>query len=116
MLPPGGKLLSLSLSHASPPRALAAARAGGGGPASPGSPRQLAPRAGLGAAAAAASSGAGVGEDLDLMYDPVLNCYCALPRLPASPATCPTPPLALLRGACRALADDPKTNKYYELA
>ena len=111
MLPPGGKLLSLS--HASPPRALAAARSGGGGPASPGSPRQLALSDGLGAAAA--RSGAGAGEDLDLMYDPVLNCYCALPCLPASPATYPTA-LALLRGACRALADDPKTNKYYELA
>jgi hypothetical protein len=86
VIPPG---MGLSLSHASPPRALIAPRRSRAGlPTSPAAQRN--------------SSGdppeefdddeegggeRGPADDLDLMYDPILNCYY-----------------------------DPKTNKYYELA
>ena len=97
----------LSLSHASPPHALIASRKGsrahpaplGGGGASDGGPAASggahASAGGAGAPSADLADGRrdgrenaeGKHEDLDLMYDPMLNCYY-----------------------------DPKTNKYYELA
>ena len=112
---PGGLGLSmsgLSLSHASPPHALIASRkgkAGGGGndsvrashngaaaaaAASSEPPAEEQPANGEEQAVAGGEEGGAAGvdgqggsEDLDLMYDPMLNCYY-----------------------------DPKTNKYYELA
>ena len=95
----GLSLGKLSLSHATPPHALIASRkdkpaapnahaaelpggaadAAGGAPGGPGVEG--------GVADGAEGEGAAASEDLDLMYDPMLNCYY-----------------------------DPKTNKYYELA
>ena len=92
VVPVGLSMSGLSLSHASPPHALIASRKGGKG----GGMHPHGTEAANGAAAgedgtAAGEGGAdgngGSGEDLDLMYDPMLNCYY-----------------------------DPRTNKYYELA
>lgn len=102
---PGGMGLSmsgLSLSHASPPHALIASRKGSKAGGSTATEQPAGGGDEAGGAGAGASwqgggdgggteqvrpAGAGGSEDLDLMYDPMLNCYY-----------------------------DPRTNKYYELA
>jgi len=92
---PVGMNSSLSLSHASPPHALLASRKGKANTVGAES-AQYARGAGADGAAGGGASDFGEAadaepdarpsEDLDLMYDPMLNCYY-----------------------------DPKTNKYYEL-
>ena len=85
---PGGVNLSMShltlSSHASPPHALLASRKGKAGAAGGGDDDGADDGEGGGGGGRGEAKGS---DDLDLMYDPTLNCYY-----------------------------DPKTNKYYELA